>query len=94
MTGPVAPRLDPILELAQIEPLDVGPDHAHRMVFPDQALDIHRPQLDLVAFGLTQARRSERRLIGLRLRLLRQFPKQFVASHHRLLRINDRRESH
>jgi hypothetical protein len=37
---------------------------AHRVVFPDQALDIHRPQRDLVALGFTQPRRAERRRFG------------------------------
>jgi len=34
------------------------------MVFPDQALDIHRKQRDLVALRLTQPRRAERRRFG------------------------------
>src|SRR6266700_7836357 len=94
MTGPVATRLDLILNLAQIEPLHIGPDHTDRMVFPDQALDIHRPQLDLIAFGLTQAWGCKRRRIGWRLRLTRKVAKQFVVSHNCLLRIDHRRESH
>ena len=93
MTGPVVPRLDPILELAQVEPLNVCLDQARRMIFPDQAVDIHRAQLDLVAFGLAQARRTERCRIGLRFRLLREFSKQLVCGHRCLLRINDRTES-
>ena len=60
------------------------------MVFPDQALDIHRSQRDLVALGLTQPRRAERRRFGLRLRLRRQIPKQFIGSHHRLPQIHNR----
>src|SRR5439155_20036651 len=57
------------------------------------ALDIYRPQLDLIAHRLAHPRRSKRRRISLRLRLLRQFSKQLVAVHPRLQRINDRRES-
>ncbi len=91
MTRPLAPSLDPILKLAQVESLDIRPDHTHRMVFPDQAFDIHCAQLDLVTLRLTQARCCERRRIGLLLRLRRQFPEQFIASHHRLPRINDRK---
>jgi hypothetical protein len=56
VTGAVAPSLDPVLQLTQIEPFDIGPDQAHRMVFSDQALDIHRPQRELVALRFTQAR--------------------------------------
>ena len=90
MAGAVAPRLDPILQLAQIKPFDIGPDQAHRMVLPDQALDIHRPQRDLVALRFAQPRRAERRRIGLRLRLLRQVLKQFIGRHQRLPRIHHR----
>src|SRR5204863_282073 len=71
MTGPVDPSLDLTLELAQVEPFYIGPDHPHRVVFPDQALDIHRLQLDLVAPGLAQARSSARDRIGSRPRPLR-----------------------
>jgi hypothetical protein len=42
----------------------------------------------------TQPRCAERRRFGLRLRLLRQVPKQFIDSHHRLPRIHIARESH
>ena len=87
MAGPVAAGLDPILKLAQIEPRHIGPDHPHRMALSDQALDIHRPQFDLGALGLAQARGSVPRRIGLRLRLLRQSFKQLVAGHHLLPRL-------
>ena len=93
MAGPVVPCLDPLLKLAQIEPRHIGPDHAHRMLLPDQTVDVYRPQFDLVALRLAQPRRPACR-IGLRPRLRGQFSKQFFASHHSLLRINDRRESH
>jgi hypothetical protein len=81
MTGPVAPRLDPILKLAQIEPHYVGPDHAREMVFPDQAVDIHRAQLDLVAFGLAKARRAGWCGFALWLCAFRELFKKLVASH-------------
>src|SRR5580704_19151464 len=81
MTGPVAPRLDPILKLAQIEPHYVGPDHAREMVFPDQAVDIHRAQLDLVAFGLAKARRARWCGFALWLCAFREPFKKLVASH-------------
>src|SRR5271163_2686274 len=64
------------------------------MVFPDQALDIHRPQRDLVALRLTQPRSAERRRFRLRLRLLRQLSKQFIGSHHLLHESIIARESH
>src|SRR5258708_10580707 len=82
VTGAVAPRLDPVLQIAQVKPFDIGPDQAHRMVFSDQALDIHRAQRDLVALRLTQTRRAERHRFGWRLRLRRQFPKQLIGTHH------------
>jgi hypothetical protein len=63
------------------------------MVLPDQALDVRRTQLNLIAFGLTQPRRAERPRIRLRLYLFRKFFEQFVTRHHPLLRINPRRES-
>ena len=53
------------------------------MVLPDQALDIHRPQFDLIAPGLAQAGRALRRPLGLRLRGWK-FTKQFVLSHSSL----------
>ena len=90
MAAAVAPRLDPVLKLAQIELLDISPDQAHRMVLADQAVDIHRTQRDLVALRLAQPRRAERLRIGLRPRLRRQISKQFVGSHHRLPRIHHR----
>src|SRR5205085_11560200 len=93
MTGSVAARLDPILKLTQIEAFHIGPDDARPMVLPDQAFDIYGAQLDLVALGLAETRRFNWRRIELRLRLLPQSLKQFVASHHRLLRIIDRSES-
>ena len=36
---------------------------------------------ELVALRFPQPRRAERRRIGLRLRLLRQVPKQFIGRH-------------
>ncbi len=39
MTRPVLPRLDPIFQFAQVEPFDISPDHPHRMILPDQAID-------------------------------------------------------
>jgi len=66
VTGAVVPGLDPALQLTQIKPLDIGPDQAHRMVFSDQTLDIHRAQRDLVALRLAQPQRAERRRFGWR----------------------------
>jgi hypothetical protein len=75
MAGPVLPRLDPILQFAQLKPFDIGPDHPRRMILPDQSIDIDGSQFDLVAHRLAQSRRSARRSVSLRLRLFRQFSK-------------------
>ena len=87
MPGALAPGLDPVLQVTQIEPFDVTPDQPNRVIFSDQALDIHRPQRDLIASGFTQPRRAQRRRFGLRLRMLRQVAKQVVYGHHRLPRL-------
>jgi hypothetical protein len=84
------PGLDPVLEFAQIKLADIGPDQPRRMVFPNQALDIHRSQRDLVALRFTQPRRSKRCRVSRRLRLIRQFPKQVIGGHQRLPRIHHR----
>jgi len=76
VAGPVLPRLDPILQFAQLEPFDIGPDHPSPMILSDQAIDIDGSQFDLVAHRLAQPRRSARHhRISLRLRLFRQFSK-------------------
>src|SRR5439155_18151428 len=93
MTRPVLARLDPIFQLSQIEVFHVIPDHPRAVVRADQAVDIDTPKLDLVACGFAQPRRPERGRIALRLRLLRQLAKQFVAAHPRLPRINSCSES-
>ena len=59
VTGAVTPGLDPVLEFAQIKLADIGPDQPRRMVFSNQALDIHRPQRNLVALRFTQPRCSK-----------------------------------
>jgi hypothetical protein len=92
MSRPGFTGLDPILEFAQIEPCHVGPDYTHRMIFPDQALDIDCSQLNLIALGLPQARGSMRRRLGLQ-RCNRQRVEQFIPGHHPLLRLTNRRES-
>jgi hypothetical protein len=60
MSGPVIPGLDPILKLAQVKPHHIGPDQTGQVVGPDQAVDVHRQKLDLIAMRLTQARGSGR----------------------------------
>src|SRR3974390_2297211 len=50
------PRFDRILQLAQINLLHVIPNQSGRMVLPDQTVDIHRPQLDLVPLRLAPPR--------------------------------------
>ena len=82
MTRPVLPRLDPIFQLAQVEPFDISPDHPCRMILPDQAIDIDRPQFDLVAHRLAQPRCAPPHCFGLWRRLFRQFAKKSVVSHH------------
>ena len=94
MTGLLASRLDPIFKLPQVDPFDVGPDHPRRMIFSDQAVDIHRPQLNLIAPGLAQPRRSRKRHIGSRLALLGKFSKQLVFGHLQAPQINPCRESY
>src|ERR1700757_1914545 len=94
MTRPVLPRLDSILQLAQVEPFDISPDHPRRMILPDQAIDIDRPQFDLIAHWLAHPRCAPRHCFGSWRRLFRQFPKQFVVSHHPSPTINLPRESY
>src|SRR6266545_3693287 len=91
MSRPVAPCLDPILKLSQIEPHYISPDDPCQVVLTDQTFDISRSQFNLIAPGFAQARLSQRHSIDLRLCLLWQFPKQLVTTHHRLLRITTTR---
>src|SRR5215475_7204961 len=94
MAGPVLPRLDPVLQFAQVEPLDIGPDHSCRMILPDQAIDIDGSQFDLVTHRLTQPRRSARHGLSCWRRLFRKFIKKLVVSHHGLRQIATLRESY
>lgn len=94
MTRPVLPRLDPIFQFAQVEPFDISPDHPHRMILPDQAIDIDRSQFDLIAHRLSQPRCAPWHRFGPPCRLLRQFAKKSVVSHHSLQQISLPRESH
>src|SRR5262249_16460592 len=84
MAGRVFPRLDPILQCAQVELLDIGPDHPRRMILPDQAIDIDRSQLDLIAHRFAQPGGAPRHYLGSWRGLFRQFPTQLVVSHHSL----------
>jgi hypothetical protein len=83
ITRPVLPRLDAIFQLAQVEPCDISPDHPRRMILPDQAIDIDRLQLDLIAHRLAQPRCAPRHCFASWRRLFRQFAKKSVVSHHR-----------
>jgi hypothetical protein len=91
MPWPALPRLDRILKLAQIEALDIGPDRPCRMIRSDQAINVHRPQFDLVALRLTQSGLPGN--ISPRALLLGKLAKKFGACHGVLLRISSVRES-
>ena len=56
MARSVLARPDPVFEQAQIEALDIAPDHPHRVVLSDQAVDIDCPQFNLIALGRAQPR--------------------------------------
>jgi hypothetical protein len=53
------------------------------MILPDQAIDIDRSQLHLVAHRLAQPRCAPWHRFGSWRRLFRQFTKKSVVSHHR-----------
>ncbi len=82
MARPVLARFDPTFKRAQIQPLDIAPNDAHRVILADQAVDIDGTQLDLIAHRLTHARRSASHLSTAPRSMHRQSFEQVVAHHH------------
>jgi hypothetical protein len=74
------PRLDPRLQLAQIQARDVSPDQPRRVIGSDQAVKTHGTKLDRVPLRLPHPRRANASLM-LRRTLLRQFSKQALLGH-------------
>src|SRR5205807_1722082 len=73
-------RLDPHLQLAQIQARDVSPDQPRRVVASDQAVKARSAKLDRVSLRLPHPRRAARGL-PLRRNLLRQVSKQALLDH-------------
>ncbi|KKZ85463.1 hypothetical protein RPHASCH2410_PA01690 (plasmid) [Rhizobium phaseoli Ch24-10] len=82
MARPVLARFDPTFKRAQIQPLDIAPNDAHRVILADQAVDIDGTQLDLIAHRLAHARRPAPHLSTAPRSLRRQSLEQLVV-HHR-----------
>jgi hypothetical protein len=80
LSGRVLPRLDSAFQLGQIESAHVIPHQPGRMILADQAVQIHRLQLDLITNGLPHARLAFR-LILRRRRGFRQSFEQTRLSH-------------
>src|SRR5665213_859765 len=56
MAGPPFARLDRVLQPAKVQLLHIPPDQTRRMIVANQALQIDRSQLDLIAQRLAQPR--------------------------------------
>src|SRR3546814_4923291 len=80
----VGARPDGVFQRAQIELLDIGPDHPRRMRGPDQAVQVHDLKLDLIAHRFAQPRLA--RIPGRRSRRFRQVVEQSITRHQSLLR--------
>src|ERR1051325_3028216 len=73
-------RLDPILQLAQIQTRHVTPDQTRRVLASEQAVEAHGAKLDRIPLRLPHPRRPFA-VVPLRRDLLRQLPEQPSIVH-------------